>query len=712
MQDSQNGTDNIQVNFTAHENAAALEDYLSKNSRVFVGVVFYDENKGEANFTYELRFPYNLRSVELNDTTRHTMTWNTGLLFKDIKANEPRVESTNTGSADEGYVTDGFVLMQNEITLNYIEMKANLTTPITRPMFRRIPHGKYFEDQFMDSGDFFIAFWIVISGFWSFSDVILTICTEKEKQIKEILIIAGLSNIMQWVAWFIVNCAKAVLIRAFILLMFCTRIANLPAILTFCNPFIYFLLQITYSINLLTLAFLISVIFKDPSSAVFFGRAIYFIFALPYFVAREYYYALPKSVLMMMSLLGHSGYGLGVHLIYLNEKKGEKSSFANLFESPDGLQDFNLGISLTMTFVGAIIHIISLLYIERIRPGKYGIPLKWYFPFTKSFWFPKKTDHIDEYEVQRGSNIAYFQPPDRIESRKEVMVFCDHLTKKFGNRTAIENVSLKLFAGQLVVILGFHNSGKTVLLSMLAGILKPTSGSIIINGYDLIKNPIVARKFISFVGKDNIIFQNLTLRQNIMFYCHLRGFSKWKTNHEIAKYVEMLGLVGYEDLLASSLVKIQQKKLSIVAALCGSTKVVFIDAPCSGADPRERSKIWQMLSSEKTGRTILVGTMHINEGERLADKVVILSSGSLSAFGTPLFIKETFGIGHLVVSVSIYFIYYYKGLFYKSKTGCTLFYFYGFASQEETNLMILYNHDESSDESGFVLTISRRKMKF
>lgn len=656
-----NSNEIIPVKYSSHENSNKLQDYLLNNPRVFVGVDFkkYETPKTNEtfNFTYELRFPYNMRTVGLEETTMWTMTWRTGEIADSENANQLRNKDSQIGGAAAAYVAEGFTLMVNEITLNFVEMKANLSNPIPRPLFQRLPHGKYVIDAFFDSGDFFVAFWIVISGFWAFSDSIHCICMEKEKQIIEILKIAGLSNLTQWLAWFFVYFIKAMITRVSILLMFTTRLGNFPAILTYCNPFVYLILQSVYSLNLLTLAFFISVIFKDPHSAVFFGRTTYFLLALPYFVAREWYSTINPYVLMTMSLLGPSGYGLGVHLIFMNEKKGIKTTFHNINISPDG-HLFNLSHTIIMMFMGAVIHIAALLYIEQVMPGRYGIPKKWYFLFTKSFWCKiKEIDLVDEFELNRqGSQDSLFQPIDRIEGKRPVAIYCRFLTKKFSDKVAVSNLSLKLHENQLVVLLGFTGSGKTVTLSMLAGVLKPTSGSIFINGYDMLKYPKLARKALGYAPQENTLFENLTVQQNMQFYCLLRGSSKYAAAQQVKKYVTMLGFDGCENLLASKLKEFQKKKLSMASVLCGNTKIVLIDAPFIGSDPRERKKIWQFLYSERRGRTIVVTTQCLDDGEKVANKIGILNKGKLQAFGSAIFIKERFKKGHFLVSFFTHFI--------------------------------------------------------
>lgn len=650
--------------YSMHDNSDDLETYLMKNENVFVGVQFQDDYadmlpESNNNFRFELRFPYNLRTNKLRYITKHTSTWRTNDKYSDINANVPTEIKSSIGNRQSAaYVAEGFTLMVNEIGLNFVEMMGNLPEPIPRPYFQRYPHGEYILDEFVKSGDFYISFWIVISGFWSFGDSIYHICKEKEKQVKEILKIAGISNWMQWMAWFLVAFGKHLLTRVLILIMFITRMGSFPAILTYCNPFVYYFLQIVYSFNLTTLAFLISVIFKKTESAVFFGRTIYFLLAVPYFVAREWYYIFPAQLLMFISMFSHSGYGLGVHVIYLYEKKGQSQHFMNLFKSPDDTK-FHLGHVLCFMFLGGVLHIICLLYLEKVRPGRYGIPFKWNFLLTKAFWCRRRLRRqVESFELgDMGSRASLFQAVDIRDSRKGITVAVDHLTKSFGKLVAVKELTLRVFNGELVVLLGFTKSGKSVTMSMLAGLLKPTSGSIYIEGYDLLHDPVNARQSLGYVPQDDIYIDNLTVRENIIFYCRIRGLSRYRSEFEVKKYLSLMDLSNYGHVLASTLQKHQKRKLSIVSGFCGGTKIVFIDTPCRGMDPKERKKIWQMLHSEKPGRTIVITTTLIDEGEKLADKIGILSRGKLEAYGTPSFVKRKFGKGHILVSFYWFLVY-------------------------------------------------------
>lgn len=643
------GRDVTPVNYSVHKDPDSLQNYLVKNSRVFAGVVFRDYK--HLKFTYELRFPYNLRTVGLRDTTVHTMTWRTGEIEDNALSITPRSNKSSIGGPAASYLADGFALMMNEITLNFVELKANLSTPIPRPIFQRLPHGQYLVDDFIETGDFYITFWIVISGFWTFSETIHCICMEKEKQIKEILKIVGLSNMKQWSALFIVSLTKAIITRSIILLMFTMRLGNVPAILSYCNPMVYFILQTAYSINLLTLALFISVIFKDPHSAVFFGRTIYFLLALPYFAAREWYHYLPTWVLMIMSLLGHSGYGLGVLVVYVHEKTRLGINFQNIAVPFGATHDFDLAIAICMMFLGAVIHVAALLYLEQVRPGKYGIAKKWYFLFSKLYCCKRKK--VEEIETHnQESDFSFYETADRLEAAKPVKLFCESLTKKYGSRIVANNITLKLHASELVVLLGFNGAGKTVTLAMLAGILKPTSGTISLNGYDLLANPKLARKFLSYMPAENILFENLTVLQNMQFLFYLRGISKYRTEQQIRTFMKLLELTEYENVLSSKLTETQKRMLGIASALCGNSNIILIDAPDIGADPRERLRIWKFLNSQKAGKTILVTTEYINEAEKLADKIGILYDGYLQAFGTPAFIHKKYKRGNILVSCS------------------------------------------------------------
>jgi ABC-type multidrug transport system ATPase subunit len=203
-------------------------------------------------------------------------------------------------------------------------------------------------------------------------------------------------------------------------------------------------------------------------------------------------------------------------------------------------------------------------YLEKLFPGEYGIPLGWNFLFKRNYWRSEKVDNHTE-TIRRES------------STDNPIVHVNHLVKKFGpDKIAVNDVSFDLYENQITSLLGPNGSGKTTIFNCLIGIYKQTSGSITIESEDGIDFDTKLRKSMGYCPQHDILFDLLTIKEQIEFYATARGFDKNK--EKIAN--EMLRLVNLEsskDLYCSSLSGGMKRRLSLACAFVGNTKIILLD---------------------------------------------------------------------------------------------------------------------------------------
>jgi ABC-type multidrug transport system ATPase subunit len=204
-------------------------------------------------------------------------------------------------------------------------------------------------------------------------------------------------------------------------------------------------------------------------------------------------------------------------------------------------------------------------YLEKVFPGEYGIPFGWNFLFKKDYWRSEKINNHTESISKR--NIT-----DNIP-----IVHVDHLVKKFGpDKIAVNDVSFDLYENQITSLLGPNGSGKTTIFNCLIGIYKQTSGSITIATEDEMDYDTRLKKSMGYCPQHDILFDLLTIKEQIEFYATARGFGKNK--EEIAN--EMLGLVnleGSKNLYCNSLSGGMKRRLSLACAFVGDTKIILLD---------------------------------------------------------------------------------------------------------------------------------------
>ncbi|XP_072524411.1 retinal-specific phospholipid-transporting ATPase ABCA4 isoform X1 [Salminus brasiliensis] len=220
-----------------------------------------------------------------------------------------------------------------------------------------------------------------------------------------------------------------------------------------------------------------------------------------------------------------------------------------------------------------------------------------------------------------------------------------------SSRPAVNCLSITFYEGQITSFLGHNGAGKTTTLSILTGLFPPTSGTAYVNGKDIRTDMDAIRQSLGMCPQYNILFNHLTVEEHILFYSLLKGREQKEAEQEVEDMLEDLGLPNKRDDEAQNLSGGMQRKLSVAMAFVGGSKVVILDEPTSGVDPYSRRSIWDLLLKYRTGRTVILSTHHMDEADLLSDRVAIISKGQLHCCGSPLFLKNCFGVGFYLTLV-------------------------------------------------------------
>jgi len=213
------------------------------------------------------------------------------------------------------------------------------------------------------------------------------------------------------------------------------------------------------------------------------------------------------------------------------------------------------------------------------------------------------------------------------------------LTKvyKAGNVLANDKISLEIAAGEIFGIFGPNGAGKTTLVRQLAGLSKPSSGSILLNGIDVVKHPHMIPRYVSYFAQAPWILWSLKVWETIYFTGIFRGMSRKDARNETDHLLEQLGLNDIRNRLMERISGGQSKLLGIAAALIGQCPVLIMDEPTNELDPINRVKVWQLLSQlcREKKKTIILVTHNVLEAEQVVDRVAIIDKGNVIAHGTP-----------------------------------------------------------------------------
>lgn len=210
-----------------------------------------------------------------------------------------------------------------------------------------------------------------------------------------------------------------------------------------------------------------------------------------------------------------------------------------------------------------------------------------------------------------------------------------NLTKKFGDKIAVNNLSLDIEEGELFALLGVNGAGKTTTIRILSGLSEPTEGDARILGYSILTDREKAKSSINISPQETAVGKNLTVNENLMFIATLYGFSKKEAIKKTSDMIEIFSLKEYEKKKAKVLSGGIMRRLSIAMALITDPKVLFLDEPTLGLDVLARRELWNIIQKLKGKITIILTTHYMEEAESLSDRVAIISDGQLKEVGSP-----------------------------------------------------------------------------
>ena len=213
------------------------------------------------------------------------------------------------------------------------------------------------------------------------------------------------------------------------------------------------------------------------------------------------------------------------------------------------------------------------------------------------------------------------------------MIEAIDLTKKYGEKIAVNNLNLKINEGELFSLLGVNGAGKTTTIKMLTTLIKPTSGIVKILGYRSIDEKGMIRKNINVSPQETAIAPNLTVLENLDFMAGVYGIKNKKET--INKLIKDFKLEDVIKQKAKTLSGGYQRRLSIAISLINNPKVLFLDEPTLGLDVIARSELWDIIKELKKEKTIILTTHYMEEAESLSDRIGIIKDGKLIEIGTP-----------------------------------------------------------------------------
>ena len=231
----------------------------------------------------------------------------------------------------------------------------------------------------------------------------------------------------------------------------------------------------------------------------------------------------------------------------------------------------------------------------------------------------------------------------------EFSVTVDHLSKSYGDVQAVKDISFQVKKGSLFAFLGVNGAGKSTTINIICSILKKDAGKIFVNGHDLDEDYIAIKKDIGIVFQTSVLDRDLTVKENLDVRSSFYGLSRAERRRNVDEIVQLLSL---EPLLKRPIKNLsggQQRRVDIARAMVHRPRLLILDEPTTGLDPKTRLTVWSLIDRVRveTGMTVFLTTHYLEEAE-LAGYVVIMDKGSIIAEGTPHELKSRYSSDYLI----------------------------------------------------------------
>ena len=226
------------------------------------------------------------------------------------------------------------------------------------------------------------------------------------------------------------------------------------------------------------------------------------------------------------------------------------------------------------------------------------------------------------------------------------------LTKRFKSTPALTGLDLTAERGQVTAILGPNGAGKTTFIRMVATLLQPDAGSLVVAGVDAVAEPALVRRAIGLAGQSAAVEGAMTGRENLELVAGLFGHRRRQAKASASTVLELLGLTDAADRQVRTYSGGMRRRLDLGASLVGAPELLLLDEPTTGLDPRSRNELWDAIRSlVASGTDVLMTTQYLDEADHLANQIAIIDRGRVIAHGTPDELKSLAGVDVIQVHV-------------------------------------------------------------
>ena len=214
------------------------------------------------------------------------------------------------------------------------------------------------------------------------------------------------------------------------------------------------------------------------------------------------------------------------------------------------------------------------------------------------------------------------------------MIEINNLVKRYGDKSAVKGISFTVNDGEVLGFLGPNGAGKTTTMNIITGYLSSTSGTVKVNGHDILEEPELAKKEIGYLPENPPLYTDMTVKEYLNFICDLKGVSKERRKGQLENIVAMVKISDVYDRLIGNLSKGYKQRVGIAQALVGNPSILILDEPTVGLDPNQIIEIRRLIKALSKNHSIVISSHILSEIQEIADRVVIINRGKIAAVDT------------------------------------------------------------------------------
>ena len=215
------------------------------------------------------------------------------------------------------------------------------------------------------------------------------------------------------------------------------------------------------------------------------------------------------------------------------------------------------------------------------------------------------------------------------------MIEVKNVTKKYGSVVAVDDISFTINDGEVVGFLGPNGAGKSTTMNMITGFIEQTSGEIIINGYDTLKKSKNAKRQIGYMPEGVPLYNDLTVKEFVTYMAELHKFDKKQKKERVQLVLKEVGLDKMQNKLIKNLSRGQKQRVSLAGTIVSDPKILILDEPTVGLDPKQITEIRSLIKSLGKNHTVILSSHILSEVSQICDRVIIINKGKIVAIDTP-----------------------------------------------------------------------------